>query len=148
MTRKTAREIVLNAIFSFSFDKTADEVLENIMDPDIYKSLSSESAIYEHAIDPVQGGYITRLVRGIYEHLPELDSYIQKYSVGWGFDRISKISTAIMRLSMYEILYVEDVPTASSINEAVEFAKCYDSPEAASFINGLLGSFSRKEISF
>ena len=50
-----------------------------------------------------------------------------------------------MRVSMYEILYMQDVPNAAAINEALEIAKGYETPEVVSFINGILGSFVRKE---
>ncbi|MCX7615706.1 MAG: transcription antitermination protein NusB, partial [Clostridiales bacterium] len=71
--------------------------------------------------------------------------YIEKYTKGWNCNRISRISTSIMRISMYEMLYMPDIPDSASINEAVELAKEYDSPEAATFINGVLGTFYREE---
>ena len=78
---------------------------------------------------------------------PELDSYIAKYAKGWSFDRIPLVASAIMRVAMYESLYRSDIPTRVAVNEAVEIAKKYETPETVKFINGILGSFVRGEIS-
>ena len=55
------------------------------------------------------------------------------------------VATAIMRVAMYEILYMQDIPNAAAINEAVELTKHYEEPEVVSFVNGILGSFVRNE---
>ena len=66
-------------------------------------------------------------------------------AVGWSFSRISLVASAIMRVAMYEILYMPDVPNAAAINDAVEISKNYEGEETVKFINGLLGSFVRGE---
>ncbi len=86
--------------------------------------------------------YITRLVTGVNEHAAELDGYIAKYAKNWKFSRIPLVASAIMRVAMYEILYMPDIPHGASINEAVEIAKKYETPETVKFINGILGSFA------
>ena len=90
--------------------------------------------------------YIRRLVAGVAEHAAELDTYIEKYAQGWRFERISLVASAIMRMAMYEILYMPDIPNGVAINEAVEIAKKYESPEVVRFMNGILGSFLRGEV--
>ena len=84
-------------------------------------------------------------MRGVADHAPELDGYIAKYSKGWSFARIPLVASAIMRVAMYEILYMPDIPHGASINEAVEIAKKYETPETVKFINGILGTFVRRE---
>ena len=59
---------------------------------------------------------------------------------------ISLVASAIMRVAMYEMLYMADIPAGVAINEAVEIAKHYESPEVVKFINGILGSFARGEL--
>ena len=81
------------------------------------------------------------------EHAAELDADIEKYAKGWRFERISLVASAIMRVAMYEMLYMADIPAGVAINEAVEIAKKYETPETVKFINGILGSFVRAEIS-
>ncbi len=80
------------------------------------------------------------------EHAAELDAYIAKYSRGWNFSRIPLVASAIMRVAMFEILYMPDIPDGVSINEAVEISKKYETPETVKFINGILGSFVRQEL--
>ena len=84
-------------------------------------------------------------MKGVDEHAAELDGYIAKYAKGWSFSRIPLVASAIMRVAMYEILYMQDVPNSAAINEAVEIAKKYETPETVKFINGILGSFVRQE---
>ena len=83
---------------------------------------------------------------GVAEHAAELDADIEKYAKGWRFERISLVASAIMRVAMYEMLYMADIPAGVAINEAVEIAKHYESPEVVKFINGILGSFARGEL--
>ena len=86
-------------------------------------------------------------MRGVADHAPELDGYIAKYAKGWNFARIPLVASAIMRVAMYEILYMQDIPNGAAINEAVEIAKKYETPETVKFMNGILGTFAREEIS-
>ena len=74
-----------------------------------------------------------------------MDAYIEKYARGWSVGRIDRTAGAILRCAMSEILWLPDVPDAAAINEAVELAKKYESADAVSFINGILGSFVRGE---
>ena len=72
-----------------------------------------------------------------------VDDLIEQFSHGWKLSRISRTALAVLRVALYEILYMPDIPAAASINEAVELAKGYDEPETVRFINGILGSFMR-----
>ena len=85
------------------------------------------------------------MVRGVAEHGPELDQYIAQYSKNWNFARIPLTAAAIMRVAMYEILYMPEIPAAAAINDAVEIAKKYEDEKVVSFINGILGAFVRAE---
>ena len=126
MTRNTAREIAVHLAYELSFsDLSVAEFLD--------EHLSSET-------------FSRRLVGGVSEHAAELDAYIEKYAKGWRFERISLVASAIMRVAMFEILYMPDIPHGVAINEAVTIAKKYDAPEVAKFVNGILGSFLREEV--
>ena len=57
--------------------------------------------------------------------------------------RISRTALAVLRVALYEILYMPEIPAAASINEAIELAKGFDEPETVRFINGILGGFMR-----
>ena len=147
MVRNTAREIAIHLSYELSFtDKTVDELLDDRLTPERFADLAGEDEVYETAPGAKQAEYIRRLVRGVNEHAYELDGYIEKYSKGWKFSRIPLVASAIMRVAMYEILYMPDIPNGAAINEAVEIAKKYETPETVKFINGILGSFVRQEI--
>lgn len=78
------------------------------------------------------------------EHERELDSKISANIRGWTMNRLSKVSLAILRLALCEMLYEPEIPVSVSINEAVELAKKYGSAEDAPFVNGLLGAVARE----
>ena len=148
MVRNTAREIAAHLSYELSFtDKTVEDLLKERLTPEAFAQLVEEDPLYAEAPNAKQAAYITRLVKGVDEHAAELDGYIAKYAKGWKFARIPLVASAIMRVAMYEILYMEDIPNGAAINEAVEIAKKYETPETAKFINGILGSFLREEIS-
>ena len=148
MVRNTAREIAIHLSYELSFtDKTVDELLDERLTADTFATLAEEDAIYAEAPNAKQSEYIRRLVKGVEEHAAELDGYIAKYAKNWKFSRIPLVASAIMRVAMYEILYMQDIPNGAAINEAVEIAKKYETPETVKFINGILGSFAREEIS-
>ena len=146
MTRTNAREIAVHLAFALGFsDRTADELLESSLTRESFQQLREEDPLYSEFPNEKQRRYITELVRGVDAHGPELDGYIAKYAVGWSFSRISRIAAAVMRVAMYEILYLPQVPDKVAINEAVEIAKKYLESDVVGFINGILGSFIREE---
>ncbi len=136
----------MHLAYELSFtDKTVEGLLEERLDPSVFASLAEEDDLYREAPGPKQAEYIRRLVSGVGSHAAELDGYIEKYAQGWKFARIPLVASAIMRVAMYEILYMQDIPDGAAINEAVEIAKHYETPETVRFINGILGSFVRQE---
>ncbi len=148
MVRNTAREIAIHLSYELNFSgKTAEELLDHRLTAAAFAELAEEEDLYREAPNAKQAAYIRRLVRGVDEHGAELDGYIEKYAKGWKFSRIPLVASAVMRVAMYEVLYMPDVPNAAAINEAVEIAKKYETPETVKFINGILGSFSRQELS-
>ena len=147
MIRSNAREIAVHLAFALGFsDKTADQLLEETLNRETFQQLSEEEPLYQEFPNEKQRQYIQTLVKGVYEHGAELDGYISKYAIGWSFSRISRMAAAVMRVAMYEILYMPDVPPAAAINEAVEVSKHYETQETAAFINGILGAFVRGEL--
>ncbi|MFH1428583.1 MAG: transcription antitermination factor NusB [Candidatus Margulisiibacteriota bacterium] len=70
----------------------------------------------------------------------EIDPVIDKYSKGWKIERINVIDKSILRLAVYEMLHVNELPKSVIIDEAVELAKKFSDPDAAKFINGILGN--------
>jgi len=148
MTRNTAREIAVHLSYEMNFtDLPIEQLLNQRLTNEAFAELSGEDPLYSEAPNAKQDAYIRRLVTGVSQHAAELDSYIAKYAKGWSFARIPLVASAIMRVAMYEVLYMQDIPNGAAINEAVEIAKKYETPETVKFINGILGSFVRQEIS-
>ena len=148
MKRSTAREIAVRLVFALGETETDPQsLLDSVFEEEYYSTLKSEDELYKEKPRPKQTAYIKSIVTGVYEHGAELDGYVEKYSIGWKFGRISRTALAIMKTAMFEILYMQDVPGGSAINEAVELAKQYEQPETVSFINGVLGSFISGELS-
>ena len=147
MTRTVAREIAVHMVFELSFvARTVQQVLDETLTEECFAQIGAEEPLYAKFPDENQQMYIRKLVTGVQEHGAELDEYISRYAVGWSFARIPRVAAAIMRVAMYEMLYMPEIPNAAAINEAVEIAKGYEPAEVVSFINGILGSFARTEL--
>ena len=144
MTRANARELAVHLIYSREFTGEEPEtVVETRLAKEYYAKLSAENDVYAERPSRQQMAYIDGVVSGVANRVEELDAHIQKFSIGWDISRISRLTRAIMRLAIYEILNVSDVPTGVAISEAVRLAKKYDGDDTGAFVNGILGAFSR-----
>ena len=144
MTRANARELAVHLIYGRDFTGEEPEAVVAVrLDRDYYKKLSQDNEVYAERPSRAQMGYIDKVVAGVANRAEELNGIIQKYSIGWDVTRISRLARCIMQLAIYEILYVEDVPTGVAISEAVRLVKKYDGDDTGSFVNGILGTFGR-----
>ena len=144
MTRANARELAVHLIYSQGF--TGDEpdvVVATRLEKEYYKLLSEENEVYEERPTRTQLAYIDSVVAGVANRQEMLNAEIQKYSIGWDVSRISRLARSVMQLAIFEILFVDDVPTGVAVSEAVRLAKKYDGDDTGSFVNGILGSFAR-----
>lgn len=98
--------------------------------------------LYSENVEQV-GDYAIELYHGVLENQAEIDEIISSFSNGWKINRIPKVNLSILRLAIYEMKFVESVPNSVAINEAVELCKKYSGKEDSSFVNGILGSYSR-----
>lgn len=146
MTRTAAREIAVELGFAVSAaGQEPEAALDSFFEEEYYATLAGEGELYQEYPDKKQLAYIRELVTGVIQRREELDGYIEKYSRAWKVSRISRTAVAVLRVAMYEVLYMDEVPDAAAINEAVELAKGYDEAETVSFLNGILGGFVRGE---
>lgn len=144
MTRANARELAVHLIYAQEFSGDEPEsVISARLEREYYQKLSKENDIYTDAPSPAQRRYLDTVVIGVSNRASELNSVIGQYSIGWDVRRISRLTRCIMQLAIFEILYMDDVPTGVAISEAVRLAKKYDGDEAGSFTNGILGAFAR-----
>ena len=130
MNRREARERAFQLIYEMSAqtDKTTEALISDTASGQDFRP----------------DDYIRGAVAGVREKTDELDALISGCAVGWRIERMSAVSLAILRLAVYEMLYVDDVPFSVAINEAVEAAKKYDHGSAPKFINGILNAVAVK----
>ena len=144
MTRGNARELAVHLIYSRDFTgEPPENVVEVRLEKDYYAKLSAENEVYAERPSRAQLAYIDAVVSGVANRTDDLNEHIRQFAIGWDVSRISRLARSIMQLAIYEILYVDDVPTGVAISEAVRLAKKYDGDDTGSFVNGILGSFAR-----
>ena len=104
------------------------------------KNLAEDLRVFfenmEHPRDHYAFG--EELIRGVIEHIADIDARIKGLAHNWEFDRIAKIDLAILRLAMFEMIYRKDIPPVVSINEAIDLSKQFSNADAKRFINGIL----------
>ena len=144
MTRGNARELAVHLIYGRAFTgEEPEQVVSVRLDKEYYENLKEENDVYSDRPSRAQLRYIDTTVSGVANREEELNDVIRKFSIGWDISRISKLARCILQLAIFEILYVEDVPTGVAVSEAVRIAKKYDGDDTGSFVNGILGSFAR-----
>jgi len=114
-------------------------------DPDSVRGLADSRAAEEQLTEP-DLKYLEQIIASVSENRSRIDKYISDYSIDWDIGRLGKVERAVLRLAIAEMLYLDDVPSSVAINEAVLLAKKYGADQAAKFINGILGKFSREAL--
>ena len=144
MTRANARELAVHLIYGRVFTgEEPQSVVSTRLNRDYYKLLAEDNEVYTERPSRAQVAYLDKVVSGVSNREEELNAQIQKFSIGWDISRISKLTRSIMQLALFEIQYMDDIPTGVAISEAVRIAKKYDTDETGSFVNGILGAFAR-----
>lgn len=142
MKRREAREIAFALIFEIGFRHGRDG---DLVEEENNRSYDNIYALAAACRDYEEDEYIKQVFFGIKDKLILIDEKISTYSVGWKIERLSRVSQAIMRLCIYEMLFRKDIPYNIAINEAVELAKKYDDENAPRFINGIVNTIAEKE---
>lgn len=130
MSRHKAREVALKALFQIDVGK-------------IPAGRAMEAALAEASVSPEAEQFARDLLKGTVERLAEIDGVLQQFSVGWSVPRMANIDRNILRLAIYEILHLPEIPASVSVDEAVELAKHYGDENSRRFINGILGNVVR-----
>ena len=126
MNRKLARENAFILIFESvcKKDETAEEIFTKATE---IRGLETDD-------------YVKSVFFGTYENTDKIEEAMEKHFKGWKKERISPVSMAILKLACYEIIFVEDIPSRVSLNEAIELAKKYDDEKSYAFVNGVLNA--------
>lgn len=135
--RRRAREHSLQFLYQVDLLKSSSERIDIDKQINLYWANKDKQPERE-VID-----FSNRINAGTAENLDAVDEIISKYSKNWKLSRISKIDMNILRIAVYELLFIKDVPAKVVINEAIEIAKKYGTEESGSFINGILDNISK-----
>lgn len=151
MSRRLAREVVLQSLFQIDFTACeAEQALNSSLaehDEFIYlaetEEVSDELQVKRVACQKAKN-YAELVLNGVLAHLETIDAKLSQYAVDWTVERMPAADRNILRIAVYEMLFAEDkIAPGVAINEAVEIAKLYGSEEAPRFINGVLGKMVR-----
>ena len=130
MSRRTERENAFIVIFESLFnDVTVEDIIESA----------------KETLDWEDNDYVLSTSKGVIDNAAEFDELINNnLKNGWTVNRLSKVTLALLRLAIYEMKFVSDVPASVAINEAVELCKKYATDTDAALLNGVLGSISKE----
>ena len=126
LTRKEQREAVFALLFETEFhpDMSAEDIF----------ALSGDNR------DIADDEYVKETYFGVRAHLDEIDEIVSRHANGWKTSRMSRVSRSVIRLCVYEMIYIDSIPVNVSLNEAVELTKKYDEDKARPFVNGVLNA--------
>ena len=130
--RTKARKRALDVLFEsevrgLALDGTLDERLA-----------AQEPPVKEYTVD---------LVRGVTDHRSRIDELLSSYSEGWSLERMPAVDRNVLRIGVFEVLYVDDVPDAVAVTEAINLVRDLSTDESPSFVNGVLGNIVRNKAS-
>jgi N utilization substance protein B len=128
--RHLARTIAMQTLFAWDFNGQKSEKIDEL----ISENFRNFAPQFE------DGGFVRETIKGILEHLEEIDNYIKKYATEWPLDQITIVDRNVLRIGIYELLYSENIPPRVAINEAIEIAKAFGGESSGKFINGVLGA--------
>ncbi len=131
--RRKSRIISFQALYMF---EVAEYNLEKIISLDWVTDEKDETII----------NFSKVIINGTIEHLELVDSIIKKYSKNWKFNRIDVIDKSILRVSIFSLLFLKEIPAAVTIDEAIEITKIYGGNNSPVFINGVLDAVNKNEI--
>ena len=130
--RRLSREMGLKVLFQVDLVSTnIEEVLKYTFEYGVFPDEVKEFTLI--------------LVKGVTGNSSEIDKAINDYTDNWSLERITNIDRNILRMAIYEILYLKNIPKSVSINEAVELAKKYGTKSSSSFVNGVLGKIDKND---
>lgn len=126
MKRRTAREKALQALFQIDIGKiNVDDAYQFVIE------------------DSKEDDFLKEIVYGTHQHLAEIDELIQTFLDHWTLDRLGSVDRNLLRIAVYELMYMPDIPASVTISEAVEIAKKFGDDKSSRFINGVLSKIKQ-----
>ncbi|MCF7874092.1 MAG: transcription antitermination factor NusB [Candidatus Omnitrophica bacterium] len=131
-SRSKARDIALCLLYQIEISKNKPQ---DVLAGTLAKTIKDKLII----------SFFSQLVEGIISNKEKIDSIIKKYAKNWEIKRMAVIDRNILRLSVFELFFLNDIPPKVSINEAIELAKRYGDLDSARFVNGILDKIYKTE---
>ena len=133
-TRHLVRTVILQSLYEWDFFDQKRDIVAIL-----------ERNLEEFAPGIDEPEFAWKILKGVIDHLKQIDQVIIKAAPEWQLEKIAIIDRNILRVGLYELLYAdhEEVPPKVAINEAIEMAKSFGGPSAGRFINGVLGTIYR-----
>ncbi|WLD91991.1 transcription antitermination factor NusB [Alkalihalobacillus sp. AL-G] len=127
MKRRLAREKALQSLFQIDVSEVdREEAIHHVLDEDEAKD-----------------EFLIQLVEGTTDHLEEIDSKIKEHLERWSFERIGNVDRSVLRLAVFEMLFLKEIPINVTFNEAIDLAKTFGGDESGRFVNGVLSKISK-----
>jgi N utilization substance protein B len=134
--RHLSRTIALQSLFEWDFNGQADDLAQ------IVKNHRAEFADSKE-----DDGFSLELSNGVKNNLVEIDKIITQHAPEWPIDQIPPVDRNVLRLGVFELMFLKQVPPKVAINEAVEIGKNFGGESSGKFVNGVLGTLF-KEMGF
>jgi len=131
--RHKAREHALQGLYMYEVSKSS---LKNIIE---FEWLDGE-------ISEDEKEFAVELIQGVIAEIEKIDALITNYSKNWKFERIAIIDKSIIRLAIYEMLFIKDIPAVVTINECIDLGKTFGGENSGQFINGILDAVKKHEL--
>lgn len=145
-TKREAREFCLQFLYHFQLPAFTEQK-KTIDTVEIFERVQEFKQTLGVELDSEAQAYVATLVKGILKNHAEIEEILVKYLKNWKLSRISKIEHTIFIMAIYELKYHTEVPGKVVINEAIELGKKYSTKESAAFLNGILDSVFKQELS-
>ncbi len=140
LSRHEIRQMAVQALFPLDFnqDLTKQDAILHAIELEHAEMIDEDQ---EHFVP----AYLDLLVTGVCEHKQTLDEQIRTHlRRGWSLQRLSKMDLTILRIGLFEMIYVDNVPNKVALNEAIELAKTFSDDQSRKFINGILSTINNE----
>ncbi len=145
--RRQGRELALKVLYSlYDHDMEIEFILQDFWDNFRFRDdvLGEPIEDVDRSIPAHVKAFAETLIKGVVNNLAEIDGIIDQHSTNWALDRMARVDLSLLRLSVFELLYLPDVPSNVAINEAIEIGKRYGTQDTPPFINGILDKISQQ----
>jgi N utilization substance protein B len=132
--RHLSRTIAMQTLFAWDFNERHNSEINEII----------KQNFEQFAPNFDDHGFVEALVRGVIDHIEEINAYIVKYATEWPLDQITIVDRNVLRLGIYELVFDTKIPAKVAINEAIEIAKAFGGDSSGKFVNGVLGAIMKE----